>query len=412
MLKTSSVHFLSIAVLLCACDSGDDPGASSSSSGDSNPPVTTNATSGVDTEGSSDSSDSSSDSAGPEQTTGDSGSSNASSSDSGQPTSDTTSDTTGDTTTDTAESMSGTETDHDSDSTNSSGVEVGSGEATDTTVDPTEGETSDMTETGFETDSSSSGSESTSSGNGSSTDSDGSTTTGEPVDCQAGPSVKRYGKIPTPLVTSESYANDAGLLAVFQQMPAEGQTVVLDPPLQVTDATITLTGYFNTTDVWVEDANTSLRLFLYNPNNPMAETFPVADPGMKTSFEVVELKNYFGNYEVTQIQNIQITPAQDQPVHVTDAAEEAVTFDYAVHHDQVFHVYGEVSASLGDCSGGQGIMCYEVLYGGDKTVTLRTEDFDVSGDVGQCIQFTAPLGVFDGAPQFDQRDFDWLTSQY
>jgi hypothetical protein len=217
------------------------------------------------------------------------------------------------------------------------------------------------------------------------------------------------------LVTTDAYTNDGGLQAVFDAMPTmSGGVVTLDPPLPVTDVTITITGFFSQTDVWVQDANQAVRLFLYDGPMATPEIFPVANPGIKVSFDVTELTNFFGEYEITGITNIQVVPAQDQPVRVRDAAAEGIVFDYERDHDQVFHMYGEIADSGVACgsSGSVDYTCYTFLYGGDKTVELRTGNFEVTGEVGQCIQFTAPLGAFQGEPQFFIRDFDWLTDQY
>jgi hypothetical protein len=206
-----------------------------------------------------------------------------------------------------------------------------------------------------------------------------------------------------PATTATSYAVVAGVAEVIAAADAltDGETVEgLD--LAVTNAVVTNIGYSpdGATDLsfWFGDADGFMRTF-------RTETGPVLPSeisrGDTVSFKVNAITSYFGEYEVTAISDFQVT-GSGEPIYMLDANDTELT--YAEHGRANISVYGEVTASTGECGSSN---CYDLLLWNGQTVIFRVANF-VEIFEGDCIWWAGPLGSFDGL-QLDANELDWFA---
>lgn len=212
-----------------------------------------------------------------------------------------------------------------------------------------------------------------------------------PSGCALGPADPGTfsGAVPLDLITTEPYDFDAGVQAVIDASPGDGQQ--LSVQLRVEGAVVTNLGYPEDENVWFADANGAMRSYRANFDPPVA-------PGDVVSFEVQQISNYRGELEVVAIDALEVL-GSGEPVYYVDGTNRAISV--AEHARQNVLAWAEVVSGPTDCSSN----CFEVDLGG------QTEDLRISSsrtfDAGDCLELFMPVGVFDGEIQLNVENYDW-----
>ena len=157
-------------------------------------------------------------------------------------------------------------------------------------------------------------------------------------------------------MSSDAYTFSAGIAAVIAASPAgNGETVTLDPPLEVTGGVIINTGYAPDgavpSDIWVADQDGAIRTW----GAAISDVATAAAPGMKVSFKVSEIKNYAGELEITQISDW-VVDSEGEKVLVQNLNDAAPT--YASHGRQNAQLWGEIASEPEACGGS--FNCYAI----------------------------------------------------
>ncbi|MCB9795870.1 MAG: hypothetical protein H6741_24500 [Alphaproteobacteria bacterium] len=212
-----------------------------------------------------------------------------------------------------------------------------------------------------------------------------------PTGCALGPADagEWAGRVPVEQITTEPYAFDAGVAAVIEASPAQGQRV--DVQLRVEGAVITNVGYPEAENVWFADGGGAMRTY----SAPWGVSL---EPGDVVSFEVREISNYRGELEVIDLGNVEVI-GSGEPVFFVDATEQSVSV--AEHARQNIRAWAEVVSGPTDCSSN----CFDVDLG-SQTELLRISS-SRNFDPGDCLELFAPMGVFDGEIQFNIENYDW-----
>ena len=217
----------------------------------------------------------------------------------------------------------------------------------------------------------------------------------------------QWGGTPTYEAWGEDY--DSGLAAVMAQVPEEGSrddNTVLDPALTVTGATAIATSYStdnmttprSNTVFWVADGTTSIQLYLDYMDPDTIPPFDI-QVGQKISFTVTEVNRYFDNAQISKISDVTLDEV-NQDVYLWVPDREMTTEDIG----RVVSVTGNLTGTGEEC-GNRMERCWDVDYGFGRAIFRTTSMFAASG---ACITYVGPLGFFDGQPQLNVDNFDWL----
>ncbi len=205
----------------------------------------------------------------------------------------------------------------------------------------------------------------------------------------------------------------SGLEQVVSAMPAErvseGRGLVLDSPIQVTEATVIATAETGESDVsgsrtqfWVGDAGHAMELYLDSTDPDGIPPFDVR-VGQKISFSVTRVNRYFGSPQIVGVADM--TQVSDHaPVYLW-------TPDRPFRHTDVHRavrVTGTLEGEYREC--GQGYACWDVASSQFGRVILRAEMQRVRLlRQGSCLTFVGPLGIFENDLQLDVSNRSWLT---
>lgn len=241
------------------------------------------------------------------------------------------------------------------------------------------------------------------------TDEDTDNDTEAPFNCDEGPSDPDafWGPLDKAQVTTTAPTNDAGIGALLAQAPAEGQSVTLDPPLLVTDAVVSASEFVPEgsvpDDLWLRDSGGAIRTYANFRDDPPKIVIPDditgLGPGSVVSFKVTELTNYFGEIQISALEDFTVSPTSGL-VYVVDATDGTeVTF--ADHRAEVVRIWGRVAEERGEC--GTNTYCYGIETNGNTyELRIRKDEYEV----GDCLPIANPVGQFQGKVQFNVSDFD------
>jgi hypothetical protein len=306
----------------------------------------------------------------------------------------------------------------------SGGTTDTSGSTSGTTDEDTSGSTSGTTDTsgGSSGTTDTAITEEDSSGTSSGTDTSGGDTSGSTCTDACCPNTSFTGQVfedvvPDPTSTNGGNATttpyaatyDAGISAVIAAAPAAQGAVVVD--LDITEATVTAVGFkpgaaTGYQSFWLADGQEAIQVFLGTAPDAAPAAIRV---GQKVSFTATGVDLY---RDLPQITNLDATTwtvdSEDNDVFIDDVgAGEEITIDDVQH---VIRVTGTLTGESVACGGTS--KCTQLDFGGTSTVTLRVSDsFKVDNRAlaaGDCVTFAGPAGVFDGVPQLDVTQFDWL----
>ena len=202
-------------------------------------------------------------------------------------------------------------------------------------------------------------------------------------------------------LTTSTPSEDAGLQALFDAMPAEGDTVSVD--LTIDGAVVSNVGFGGADGsqppLWFEDASGGVRTFDV-PN------LVAYQPGDRLAFRVTELTNYFGELEITQMSDITIVDT-GAPVPVRSAGDQVVRYPEQRGQNVEFAglYLGDASDDCGDNA------CLEI----DNGLVVQTLDLRgaypetlVAGET--CLHVISPVEVTRGDVRLGATNFAWMRT--
>ncbi len=197
---------------------------------------------------------------------------------------------------------------------------------------------------------------------------------------------------------------DAGLQAVLDAVPStDGESAVVE--LHFADATVVATSYNNDTAMraqtqfWLADGNAALAVFFFTDDVESHPPFPIK-VGQRISGTVTTVANFRG---MPQIQGIVdwALESEENAVYIREVDGVDLTPADANH---LVRLTGTLSGIRSpDCGGAT---CFELDYGARAPIVFRTYSDFVN--IGTCLTFVGPVRLFDGTPQLDTINFDWL----
>lgn len=231
--------------------------------------------------------------------------------------------------------------------------------------------------------------------------------------CQDGPSDAGdwwgvYGN--DQVSASNPYTTESGIAALIAKAPADGGTTLFDPPLKITGAVVTATGYSPEGTApsvfWFADKTGAMRTYDPDYSDPNDIKFPEdlkAIPlGSTVSFEVKSLKNYNGELEVDGLDNFTLDASGGSKIWVQDLTD-GTKVDYAEHGRNVVHFWGEITEVQGPCGTPT---CYALEHGDSEYVLRVKKDYLV----GDCVEVVHTVGVYRSDIQFDVGNWDSLRT--
>jgi hypothetical protein len=218
-----------------------------------------------------------------------------------------------------------------------------------------------------------------------------------------------------------------GLAAIVAQVP-DMNDMEVEGSWQVTNALVISTSYLTDQDVsrsqtsfWVSDGEAAMEVRLYNPEI-MAGQYPdfQVRAGQRISFTATKLSRYYSSLQIAGGSNWEVT-STNEDVYVWEPTNEigGCGEDNAckdMEESQYVHRIVRITGILGDYgnegsaySCGGEAKCWGIKYGdGMNTVIIRTTSKFV--ETGQCVTYVGPLSFYQGNPQLNVDNFDWLRS--
>ncbi len=224
--------------------------------------------------------------------------------------------------------------------------------------------------------------------------------TGALYSCSEGPSFPDAwaGAIDPALVTDVPYANDAGIASLLAAAPSSGSAAV---SIAITDAVLAnYSEYGGEIDqIWIADAGGGVQTYGVD----LGLTAAALQPGDTVSFTATEITNYYGLYEITEIEDFAIT-GTGGAVYVVDGNTTTITVDE--HLNENLRAYGTVTSEPEEC--GTSTVCLDLTFG-DNTIALRVSS-SLGFANGDCLDVLAPLDLYSGAPQLDIANNNWVSA--
>jgi hypothetical protein len=316
-------------------------------------------------------------------------------------------------------STSGTDTSGATSGTDTSG---GTSGQTDASTSGTDLDTSGGTTSGTDTSGGTTSGTDTSGGTTSGTDTSGGDTSGSTCTDACCPNTTFAGQVyqdvvPDPestnggTVSTTPYdaAYDANIDDVIAAAPAAAGATAID--IDIASATVTAvnfkpaaaTGYQS---FWIADGQEAIQVFLgaTGARDNAPATIRV---GQKVSFTATEVDLYRDFPQITNIDPTTWTVnSEDNMVYVNDiAATDTISLDNVQH---LIRVTGTLVGTPEACPDPN--LCYQLDYGAAAPVVLRIRNNFLGGSLieGDCLTFSGPVNVFDGIPQLDATQFDWV----
>lgn len=199
---------------------------------------------------------------------------------------------------------------------------------------------------------------------------------------------------------------DAGIAALVEAAPDAGGDPV-DGEWTITDATVIATEYNNDStqraqrSFWLADGNGKIAVFFGVDATENHPTFSIK-VGQRISGTVTQLGNYNSMRQISGATgSAWALSSEDNEVYINDVTTGAVVADDI---NSVVRVTGTLtSLDNEDCGGSK---CYTMTYNGGETIPFRTSSQFV--ELNQCVTYVGPVRGFNGQPQLDTLNFDWL----
>ncbi|MEE2788091.1 MAG: hypothetical protein VX589_12180 [Myxococcota bacterium] len=246
--------------------------------------------------------------------------------------------------------------------------------------------------------------------------------TGEAADIPNG------GIFSTTAPTAEDPGFDSGLEAIVAEVP-EMNEETKEGTWAVNNALIIATSYVTPQDVprsqtsfWISDGKAAMEVRLYYEGIQPTDypDFQVR-AGQRISFTATKLSRYFSSLQIAGGMDWRLD-AGNKPVYVFEptnelgacpdsdrACEDAEQGLYMHKLVRVTGILGEFPGEGAGYTCGGSSKCWGLKYGdGSRVGILRTSSMFV--ETGQCVTFVGPLNYYQGKPQFNVDNFDWLRS--
>lgn len=197
-----------------------------------------------------------------------------------------------------------------------------------------------------------------------------------------------------------------GLAEVIAAVPAEGggDDLVLETPIAVTEVTVIATDYKGNFDVsrsrthfWVGDADGAIELYLDYMDPEAVPPFEI-QVGQKISFNVTKVNRYFDKGQIVGVSDV-VLVSDNAPVYLWTPDRALVVED--IH--RVVRITGNLAGTGGEC--GAGNRCWDLDYGFGRAIFRSNSDFL---QTGACVTFVGPLSFYQGEPQLNVGNFDWM----
>ena len=213
-------------------------------------------------------------------------------------------------------------------------------------------------------------------------------------------------------------AYQAGLAEVIAAIPADAvlddeatadvdegkQGLVLETPIQITEATVIATDYKGNFDVsksrthfWIGDADGAMELYLDYTDPEAVPPFEI-QVGQKISFTVTRVNRYFDKGQIVGMSDMTLVD-DNAPVYVW-TPDRALNID-DIH--RVVSVTGTLAGTGGEC--GAGYRCWDIDYGFGRAIFRSNSEFLTTG---ACVTFVGPLSFYNGEPQLNVNNFSWM----
>ena len=205
--------------------------------------------------------------------------------------------------------------------------------------------------------------------------------------------------------TTSNYTHDAGIDDLLAAVPGDGDA---DVNLVIRGATVSATAFNSPNqpvpranrDFWLQDRNGAVKVFFFADDTANHAPFQVR-VGQRIDVTVTRVTNFGGLPEITGVAARSWNLVEEgTQVYIDDrTGRRFVAGDVA----RLVRATGIVEGPAQEC----GIAnCFQFHYGGAQPVTLRTSSDFVTP--GACVTFVGPVALFEGQPQLDGANFDWL----
>ena len=221
---------------------------------------------------------------------------------------------------------------------------------------------------------------------------------------------------------------DSGLKAITAEVP-EMNEEEKEGSWTVDNALIIATSYLtdqgvprSQTSFWIADGQAAMEVRLYY-EGIQADEYPdfQVRAGQRISFTATKLSRYYSSLQIAGGSDWRLE-AGNEPVYVfeptnelgacADGERDCEDAEQAKYMHQLVRVTGILGEFPGQGAGytcGGSAKCWGLKYGdGSRTGILRTTSMFV--ETGQCVTFVGPVNYFQGKPQFNVDNFDWLFS--
>ena len=199
---------------------------------------------------------------------------------------------------------------------------------------------------------------------------------------------------------------NAGIENVISAIP-QMHDETADVDIMITNATVIATINRGVGDIprsnktfWVADSNGTMEVRLYYPEMPQGD-FPVftISTGQKISFRVTKVQRYYDKGQIQQATDW-VLGESNQPVYIWEPNRELNSND--IH--RLVRVTGRLEGEWTACGGSS--RCWSLDYGNGTPAIFRSSSTLV--DTGMCVSFVGPASSFEGSPQFNVENFDWV----
>jgi len=204
--------------------------------------------------------------------------------------------------------------------------------------------------------------------------------------------------------TSTAYTNNAGLQAVWDADPGEGNDVVVD--LDITGATVVAKNFFSTNpSVWIADASGGVMIF-----GAAVAGLEAVDLGDTVDLTVTEVTNYFGQIEITGVGALP-TVTGSGPVYIADGTTGPLSYTNPAQRGQNAEFYGLLVDETGDDCG-MNATCWNIEAPNGQINTMIIGNSFASGGLvpgEDCLHVIAPVNFTRGATRLQDADFNMIS---
>ncbi len=163
-----------------------------------------------------------------------------------------------------------------------------------------------------------------------------------------------------------------------------GNTYTFNEPIQITQAVVIAGWNAQNRVFWLEDQKHAIPVRLPDKHTQFTVQLKVGDA---VTFKVNQLATFNGTPQIAEVSELTVDSSGNKISVVERTGMELSEADLY----KTVRVQGIIEEGTGPCGGSY--VCFNMKHG-DKTVVYRSQStFD---EIGDCITFTGPLGLFPG----------------